>query len=166
MDTTQQKNKASKTKVFVVIGLIIVLLLSVLGWFGYGYFASQQLVKSVPSNIRSDVSFAIYMPTLDTLKPIDGSFTYSAGILQFNAGQSSIVNISQQEKTKGFDLAKFGTSENLIGSQQLQLPYGNAITGEIAGRNIAIIETEETIITITSDTDQVIKTVLDSLKKI
>lgn len=142
-----------KSRIAAQIGLTIfgLVILGVAAWFGYSYYQKQQFVGQVPSTIRQNVNFPIYLPRSDEVAVNRESISYSSGIFQYTASVKNVpVVVTEQPKTSGFDINKFATSQTLSGAQQSNIAIGALLSATLSERPLHIIDTDETIITITS----------------
>jgi len=135
--------------------LVIVAVAISVAWIGNRYFSHLQLSRQVPTAIRQNIDFPVYLPAESKFQPDKQSFSYSQGVLFFQAGSNSTqVTFAEQRKTTDFDLAKFSTAQGLTGMKQLTINNNAVLLGKVHGLNIGIIDTGETIVTITSASNQ------------
>jgi len=124
-------------------------------WLGYEYFTHAQFAMQIPSAIRDDVDFPIYLPERASYLADGHSFTYSNGILLFQAGAPTApLTIAEQSKATNFDLSKFSTAQGLTDTRQLIIGTDAVLFGQLHGLNIAIVDTGQTIVTITTAATQ------------
>ena len=168
MEGQAEAKKPRRRLVAVVIIFISILILSVGGWLTKGYYQHQQIVKQVPEYVRQSVNFGLYVPKKSVAKVNVRSFDYSLGVLQFSADYSGIqLRFAEQKKTQEFDINKFAGGIQITGVRQLTIPQGQVVIGSIQGQEIAIMDTGNTIITLTGNQSQSsAETVLRTLQKL
>ena len=115
---------------------------------GYYYVRSTPNYASAVSNdIRSVADFTIYMPTRlpegFTLKKDSIAYRQNVLFVQMVKGDQTIF-MSQQEKPNSMP-----PISSLKGFSELPVKIGYAVTGEQEGTSAVIINTDDSIITIT-----------------
>ncbi len=169
LNRLQKAQKKRRWRRITLLLLVLVLLASG-GWYGVGYYQHRQLTNQFPASIRQSVKFPVYLPSQPQFQPDKQSFNYSNGILQYQAGSSDArVTITQQKKPADFDLSKFSTGEGLTNKNELTINGNKVLLGTVRGFSIAIMDTGQTIVTITSTSAQssaTIESVVRSLQKV
>lgn len=150
-----QDGKRRRTWIKLAAGLSILAVAISVVWLGIIYFSHVQLSRQVPITIRQNIDFPVYLPALSDFPPDQQSFNYSNGVLFFQAGSKNAqVTFAEQRKTTDFDLGKFSTAQGLTGMKQLTINNNSVLLGKVHELNIGIIDTGETIVTITSVSNQ------------
>jgi hypothetical protein len=167
--TVDYRQLKKRRKWPVIAGAIVfaLALLTMTACYGYGAYTKRQFVNQVPASIRKQVTFPIYLPKDKKTEVKPESIMYSNSVFQYTAVADGVsILVSQQAKTKEFELSKFATSDSLTGSSQTTIGIGSQLTGSLRGRYISIIDTGDTIITTTSiDSNPKAKSALDSLAR-
>ena len=145
---------SSKKKISVIISLFLILL-GVVTWFGFENYKVKNILTTIPYSIRQQVKYPILMPD-NASKSIDRkTFAYANDIFQYVIIADDVsLTIFQQSKPKSFDLTGYSKSDNLSGAIIKPTSFGNLLIGKVSNYKVAILETEETIVTI-STTEEV-----------
>ncbi len=137
---------------------------------GYICYSRLQLSSQIPQTLRDNIDFPVYLPGQSKFRSEEPSFKYSNGILLFLAGsKDDPLTVSEQKVPADFDLSKFSTGEGLTETTELTVHGHRVLLGKVHGLNIAIIDTGQTIVTITSAAAQpsaTIESIVRSLQKI
>jgi len=154
---------------FAAIALIGFAIASAMA-LGYIYYARFELSRQIPMAIRDNIDFPVYLPGQSKFQSDENSFKYSNGILLFLAGsKDNPLTVSEQKMPADFDLSKFSTGEGLTETTELTVHGHNALIGKLHGLNIAIMATDQTMVTVTSAAAQpsaTIESIVRSLQKI
>lgn len=165
------QNSLKKTKFWrrAAIILLATLTVGLAGWQGYKVYQRRQFVNQIPQSIRERVDFPIYLPASPKFVPDKQSFSYSGGVLLFVAGNDARLTFAEQQKPASFDLSKFSAGVGLEGPKQLTVKEYTVLLGNLKGMSIAVVDTGQTIVTITGGTSEPygsMEAVIQSLRKI
>jgi len=131
-----------------VFALLSLLALAV--FFGHRYLQHQRLVRSVPVDVRQQVTFPIYITNSSTIQLKQDSFHYSDGVLVFSDAAAEYT-FTEQQKTADFALSNFlNKGQNITNAETADSSIGKGLTGKVNEHQILIIETPKTIITVVS----------------
>jgi len=168
MEEQVEAQKPRRRIIVVIIIVITVLILGAGGWIAKGYYQHQQVVKQVPEDVLTSVDFGLFLPKKSVANINAESFDYSLGVVQFTANYSGAqLQFAEQKKTPEFDISKFAGGIQISGVRQLTIPQGQVVIGSIQDKEIAIMDTGGTIITLTgSKSSNSAELVMRSLQKL
>ena len=164
----QSQPKNHKRLLIGALSIIFITLLAVAGLWSWHYIQTKKIKDQIPISIQNTVNFSIYIPAKKDYSVLANSFIYDNDILQFKIkNDDEAIQFSQQIKSGDFDLSKFASGIGISNAEQSTVNAGKILYGKVGNFTIAIIDTKETIITITStqpNTD--LKPVTQTLKRI
>lgn len=172
LDHIYQYQKSKRQQIWrkTIIIFALLTILSAASWQGYIYSKHQHLVGMVPQSIRQNINFPIYLPTQSNSSPNQQSFNYSSGVLIFTAGSNDMqLTIMQQQRSADFELGKFSVGEGLTEIKELTINGNKVLQGKLNGHSIGIVDTGQSIVTMTSIatvSSETMAAIIKSLQKI
>ena len=164
-----QKTRQRHNRRIALVILLVVATLAASGWQATKYYQRQKILNQIPSQVHAQADFPIYLPSMHKTGLNLSSFDYSNGVLFFAANtQDYSLNFTEQKQPLSFELSKFSTDEGLTQTKEITINNHRTLLGKVLGRSIAIVDTGQTVVTITSKsyvTIETIEAVVRSLQK-
>jgi len=155
LEQLYQYQKAKRHRAWQRSGIILFGLLLVVfaAWQGYGYYQHRQLVSQIPASARTGLDFPVYLPS-DKYLTDSKSFTNSNDILNFKvSGAGNEFMFAEQAQPAEFELSHYTNGVGISEPKEITTSYGKALLGKVLSRNILIVSTQKTLVTVTSSAD-------------
>ncbi len=139
-------------------------------WQGSAAYTHWQLTQLIPSSVQQRVSFPIFLPEAAKTTIKQSSFSYTNNVLQFEITiNGTLVTVAEQAKTSDFNLSNFTKSDGITDVKTITVSNGNALFGTVGPLKVGILETEKTIVTLSTTgaiTTDELETVTRSLQQL
>jgi len=169
LDQLYRYQKLKQRRVWRKSGFVLLTLLLVgfLTWQGYNYYLSRQLASQIPVAIRQSIGFPVYIPS-GNYRTNDQSYVNSNDILSFKVtGNGNEFMFSEQALPADFVLSNYTNGIGISEHKEITTSNGKALLGKVLNKNILIVSTQKTLITVTSSADMgSLESLAHSLSKI
>lgn len=134
--------------VLLIVGVVVFA-----AWQGYGYYQHRQLVSQIPAGALSGLDFPVYVPGSDYQTDIQ-SYVKSNDVLSFKAtAAGNEFMFSEQAQPADFELSHYTNGIGISEPREITTSHGKALLGKVLSRNVLIVSTQNTLITVTSSAD-------------